>query len=94
MQREHIMESLCHALSDQKGERDTNIWAAINRDKGDLTRIFHMIVHGARLRRTAEMLQLGPQERLKESLRGVERKALPLFSRAKFLSLGIHIGPS
>ncbi|HKM59894.1 MAG TPA: metallophosphoesterase, partial [Candidatus Bathyarchaeia archaeon] len=26
MQREHFMESLCHSMSDQKGERDTNIW--------------------------------------------------------------------
>ncbi|MDA4133084.1 MAG: metallophosphoesterase, partial [Thaumarchaeota archaeon] len=36
MQREHFMESLCHGLSDQKGDRDTSIWAALSRDKGDL----------------------------------------------------------
>jgi predicted phosphodiesterase len=88
MQREHIMESLCHAMSDEKGDRDTNIWAAINRDKGDLARIYHVIVHGARLRRTAETLQLDPQERLKETLKGVERKASSTIQPGEVLVFG------
>ncbi|MGD0146079.1 MAG: metallophosphoesterase family protein [Nitrososphaerales archaeon] len=87
-QREWIMESLCHAMSDQKGDRDTNIWAAINRDKGDLTRFFSAIVHGGRLRRTAQMLQLDPQERLKESLTGLERKARSTVQPGEVLVFG------
>jgi len=35
-EEEHFMESLCHAMSDQKGNRDNNIWAAMGRDDGDL----------------------------------------------------------
>ena len=47
MQREHFMESLCHAMSDEKGDRDTHIWAALTRDKGDLKYVFTMIVNRA-----------------------------------------------
>jgi UDP-2,3-diacylglucosamine pyrophosphatase LpxH len=74
MQREHFMESLCHSMSDQKGERDNNIWAALGRYESDLSRFFSIIDRG-RKRRIAEMLQLGPEERLIENLKGVERKA-------------------
>jgi UDP-2,3-diacylglucosamine pyrophosphatase LpxH len=88
MQREHFMESLCHAMSDNKGDRDTNIWAAINRDKGDLARVFSIIVHGGRLRHHAEMLQLDPQERLKETLKGVERKACSTVKPGEVLIFG------
>lgn len=69
------MESLCHAMSDHKGDRDNNIWAALNRYENDVTRSFSTILHGGKRRRTAEMLQLDPRERLKETLKGVERKA-------------------
>ena len=75
MQREHFMESLCHAMSDEKGDRDTHVWAALNRDKGDLQYFFSMLVNRGRIRRTTETLQLDPQERLKETLKGVEKKA-------------------
>jgi UDP-2,3-diacylglucosamine pyrophosphatase LpxH len=75
LQREHIMESMCHALSDQKGDRDTNIWAALGRDKSDLSRLFSNLRNGAELHRTTELLQLDPKERLKETLKGVEKKA-------------------
>lgn len=74
MQREHFMESLCHSMSDHKGDRDTNIWAALGRYDGDLSRVFSLIDRPRR-RRIAEMLQLGPEQRLVESLKGVEKKA-------------------
>jgi UDP-2,3-diacylglucosamine pyrophosphatase LpxH len=74
MQREHFMESLCHSMSDQKGDRDTNIWAALGRYESDLSRSFNVIDRG-RKRRIAEMLQLGPEQRLIENLKGVEKKA-------------------
>ncbi len=74
MQREHFMESLCHSMSDHRGDRDTNIWAALNRYESDLSRFFSL-VDRPRRRRMAEMLQLGPEERLIESLKGVEKKA-------------------
>ncbi len=74
MQREHFMESLCHTMSDNKGDRDTNIWAALGRYENDLSRLFSAINRG-RKRRIAEMLQLPPEERLIETLKGVERKA-------------------
>jgi UDP-2,3-diacylglucosamine pyrophosphatase LpxH len=88
LQREHFMESLCHAMSDHKGDRDTNIWAALNRDKGDVTRFFSVIVHGGRTRRTTKMLLLDPQERLKESLKGVERKARSTVQPGEVLVFG------
>jgi predicted phosphodiesterase len=74
MQRQHFMESLCHSMSDQKGDRDTNIWAALGRYESDLSRFFSIIDRGRR-RRIAKMLQLGPEERLIENLKGVEKKA-------------------
>jgi predicted phosphodiesterase len=88
MQREHFMESLCHAMSDQKGDRDLNIWAAINRNKGDLARVYHAIVHGAKLRRTTEILLLDPQERLKETLKGMEKKASSTVQPGEVLVFG------
>jgi UDP-2,3-diacylglucosamine pyrophosphatase LpxH len=75
MQREHFMESLCHAMSDQKGERDDHVWAALTRDKGDLRYVLNMLVNRGSIRRTTEMLQLDPQERMKDTLNGVEKKA-------------------
>jgi len=74
LQRPHFMESLCHSMSDQKGDRDTNIWAALGRYESDLSRLFNVIDRG-RKRRISEMLQLAPEERLIESLKGVEKKA-------------------
>jgi UDP-2,3-diacylglucosamine pyrophosphatase LpxH len=75
MQREHFMESLCHAMSDEKGDRDNHIWAALSRDKGDFGYVLSMIFNRGSIRRTTEALQLDPQERLKEKLGGVEKKA-------------------
>ncbi len=43
MQREHFMESLYHAMSDDKGSRDNNIWGALGRDDSDLKRFFSAI---------------------------------------------------
>ena len=74
MQSEHFMESLCHSMSDAKGDRDSNIWAALGRFDSDLSRLFSA-VDKARRRRMAEMLQLPPEERLLESLKGVEKRA-------------------
>jgi UDP-2,3-diacylglucosamine pyrophosphatase LpxH len=75
MQREHFMESLCHAMSDAKGDRDNNIWVALSRDKGDLGYAFSVIFHRANLRRSAALLLLDPEERLAASLSRVEKKA-------------------
>ena len=88
MQREHFMESLCHAMSDRKGDRDTNIWAALNRDKSDLGHFFSVILHRGTTRRMAEMLQLDPQERLKETLKGLERKARLTVQQGEVLVFG------
>ena len=74
MQHEHFMESLCHSMSDKKGDRDTNIWAALGRYESDLSRFVNVVDRG-RKRRMAEMLQLGPEQRLVETLKGVEKKA-------------------
>ena len=87
MQREHFMESLCHSMSDQKGDRDTNIWAALGRYDSDLSRFFSVIDRG-RKRRIAEMLQLGPEERLIENLRGVEKKARSTVQPKEILVFG------
>ena len=87
MQREHFMESLCHSMSDQKGERDNNIWAALGRYESDLSRFLSMIDRG-RKRRIAEMLQLGPEERLIENLKGVERKARSTVQPGEVLVFG------
>ena len=93
MQREHFMESLCHSMSDEKGDRDTNIWAALGRYESDLSRFFS-IIDRRRKHRLAEMLQLGPEERLIETLKGVEKKARSQFSQRKFLSSGTPTDPS
>ncbi len=88
MQREHFMESLCHAMSDEKGDRDTHIWAALTRDKGDLKYFFSNLVNGRSIRRTTEVLQLDPQERLKETLGGVEKKACATVQPGEVLIFG------
>ena len=92
MQRKHFMESLCHSMSDQKGERDTNIWAALGRYENDLSRFFSIIDWG-RKRRIAEMLQLGPEQRLIENLKGVERKARSTVQPREVLVFGHTHGP-
>ncbi len=88
MQRVHFMESLCHGMSDQKGDRDSNIWAVLHRDENDIIRFFSAIAHGGRKNRTAEMLQLDPQERLKETLKGVEKKARSTVQEGEILVFG------
>ena len=88
MQREHFMESLCHAMSDEKGDRDTHIWAALTRDKSDLKYVFTSLVHGRSIRRTTETLQLDPQERLKETLGGLEKKACATVQPGEVLIFG------
>jgi len=88
MQHEHFMESLCHAMSDRKGDRATNIWAALNRDEHELTRFFSVVAHGGRKHRTVEVLQLDPQERLKETLKGVERRARSTVQPGEVLVFG------
>jgi len=87
MQREHFMESLCHSMSDQKGDRDTNIWAALCRYDSDISRFFNVIDRG-RKRRIAEMLQLGPEQRLIENLKGVEKKACSTVQANEVLVFG------
>jgi UDP-2,3-diacylglucosamine pyrophosphatase LpxH len=75
MQREHFMESLCHAMSDAKGDRDQNIWAALSRDKGDIGYAISVIFRRSDLRRSAELLLLDPEQRLAASLSRVEKRA-------------------
>jgi UDP-2,3-diacylglucosamine pyrophosphatase LpxH len=87
-QREHIMEALCHAMSDQKGERDNNIWAALGRDKSDLSYVFSVLLRKDSLRHKAEKIQLDPQERLKETLKGLERKACSSVQPGEVLIFG------
>jgi UDP-2,3-diacylglucosamine pyrophosphatase LpxH len=88
LQREHFMESLCHAMSDGKGDRESNIWASLTRDEGDLSRLFSRIEH-ARKRQTAETLQLDPQQRLDaETLKGVEKKARSTVKPGEVLVFG------
>jgi len=87
MQREHFMESLCHSMSDNKGDRDSNIWAALGRYDSDLSRFFSAIDRG-RKRRFAEMLQLPPEERLIEALKGVEKKACSTIQPSEVLVFG------
>lgn len=88
MQREHFMESLCHAMSDTKGDRDNNIWAALSRDKGDLNYAFSVIFHKANLRKAAAQLLLSPEERLKESLGRVEKRARESVQPGEILVFG------
>lgn len=75
MQREHFMESLCHAMSDSKGDRDNNIWAALGRDKGDLGHVLSMIFQRGSVTKQTALLLLDPEERLAESLSRVEKRA-------------------
>jgi len=88
LQREHFMESLCHAMSDQKGERDNNLWANLGRDKSDLSYFFSVLMRKDSLRRTAEKMQLDPSERLKETLKGVEKKACSTVQPGEVLVFG------
>jgi len=87
MQRPHFMESLCHSMSDHKGDRDSNIWAALGRYDGYLTRVFYWVDRGKR-RKHAELLQLPPEERLIDSLNGVEKKARSSVQAKEILVFG------
>jgi UDP-2,3-diacylglucosamine pyrophosphatase LpxH len=88
MQREHFMESLCHALSDDKGSRDNNVWAALGRDDSDLKRFFSAIFRKGSIRDTTNALLLDPSVRLKETLGGVERKAITSVQPGEVLVFG------
>jgi UDP-2,3-diacylglucosamine pyrophosphatase LpxH len=88
MQREHFMESLCHAMSDEKGERDDHVWAALTRDKTDVGHLISVLFDRERIRRATAMLQLDPQERLKDTLDSVERKACSTVEPGEVLIFG------
>jgi len=75
MQREHFMESLCHAMSDEKGDRDNNIWTALSRDKGDLGHALSMIFRRGSIVQQAALLMMDPEVRLKDSMGRVEKRA-------------------
>ncbi len=87
MQRQHFMESLCHSMSDNKGDRDSSIWAALGRYENDLSRAFNVIDRG-RKRRISQALQLPPEERLLETLGGLEKKALSTVKPQEVLVFG------
>ena len=70
------MESLCHAMSDEKGNRDNNIWASLGRDRGDLSHLFSSIFRRGNMMQQAALLMMDPEIRLKDSMGGVEKKAL------------------
>jgi len=86
MQREHFMESLCHAMSDEKGDRDSHVWAALTRDKGDIGYAISMLVRRGSIRRTTDALQLDPLERLKEG--NVEKRAISSVPPGEVLIFG------
>jgi len=88
MQREHFMESLCHAMSDDKGSRDNNLWAALGRDKGDLGHILTMIFRRGELTRHAELLMMDPEQRLAVSLSRVEKRARASVQPGEILVFG------
>ena len=88
MQREHFMESLCHAMSDDKGSRDNNIWAALGRDKGDLGHIFSSIFRRGEISRQAELLMMDPEQRLALSLSRVEKRARASVQSGQILVFG------
>jgi UDP-2,3-diacylglucosamine pyrophosphatase LpxH len=88
MQREHFMESLCHAMSDSKGNRDNNIWAALSRDRGDLGHVFSTIFRRGNMLQQAALLLLDPEERLKESLGKVEKRARASVQPGEILIFG------
>jgi UDP-2,3-diacylglucosamine pyrophosphatase LpxH len=88
MQREHFMESLCHAMSDAKGDRDNNVWAALSRDKGDIGYAFSVIFRRANLKRSAELLLLDPEQRLAASLSRVEKRARASIKPGEILIFG------
>lgn len=88
MQREHFMESLCHAMSDAKGERDNNIWAALGRDKGDIGYAFAVIFRRAQLQQQAALLLLDPEERLGEEMNRVEKRAQASIKPGEVLIFG------
>ncbi len=87
MQREHFMESLCHSMSDHKGDRDSNIWAALGRYESELSRAFN-VLDRSRRHRITEALQLPPEERLIETLSGVEKKASSTVQPGEVLIFG------
>jgi UDP-2,3-diacylglucosamine pyrophosphatase LpxH len=88
MQREHFMESLCHAMSDAKGDRDTNIWTALSRDKGDVMYAFSVLFRRSNLHRAAAQLLLDPEERLIDSLNRVEKRARASLQPGQVLVFG------
>jgi UDP-2,3-diacylglucosamine pyrophosphatase LpxH len=88
MQREHFMESLCHGMSDEKGNRDTSIWASLSRDKGDVQHLLSIIFNKDQYKRTTQMLMLDPEERLAGKFEGLEKKACASVQPGEILVFG------
>jgi UDP-2,3-diacylglucosamine pyrophosphatase LpxH len=88
MQREHFMESLCHGMSDEKGNRDTSVWSALTRDEGDVQHLLSIIFNRDSYRKTTQMLMLDPQERLEGKLKGLEKKACSTVQPGEVLVFG------
>lgn len=75
-QQEPMMEALCRVMSDGAGEFESGLWATLTRDWSDFRYWTSTLLRKKSIRSAAEKLQLGPEERLKDTLGQIERGVL------------------
>jgi UDP-2,3-diacylglucosamine pyrophosphatase LpxH len=93
-QQPPLMEALCRVMSDEVGGFESGAWATLTRDWGDLQYFLSSIFRKRGIRKSVEALQTRPEDRLKETLGDVEKRAARASSRERSWSSGTPTGPS
>lgn len=75
IQHESIMEALCRVMSDQAGLFESGAWASLTQNWSSLRYLFTSIFTKGRVRKQIENIQLGPEDRLRQTLDSVEKRA-------------------
>ena len=84
LQQEPLMEGLCHVMSDQIGNFESDVWGALTAGWSDLEFIVSVLLRNRKnkLRGDVQRLQTRPEERLKPMMGEIEKRAC---QRAKIL---------
>ncbi len=88
LQEPPLMEALCHVMSDGAGDFESGAWATLTRDWSDLEYFVSAIFRKRKIRKKVETLQMKPEDRLKEILTDVERRACSSVKEGEVLVFG------
>ncbi|MGA8856162.1 MAG: UDP-2,3-diacylglucosamine diphosphatase [Candidatus Bathyarchaeia archaeon] len=82
MQQEPLMEALCRVMSDEAGDFESGVWATLTGSWSDIEFLLTFLFRKERIRKIADTLQTRPEERLRNILGDIEKRAC---NRAKII---------